>query len=810
MRRPSVIFLLALTMGILLACHELFGTIFIGLILVLTLIFDYKNSKMAVCLLGAILGFGLLSFNEFKIESCSNQYTTGKTIEISGYFYQNDFLDEKNIWLKTHEGTLFRLKFNPYKPHTAVESGSMVTIKGNYRSPSPARNPKGFDEKKWLFSKGATGTIDIQNIKIQKRSDPIERVRCLIGMPLVHGILQNTAFKQGPMAAGMLLGEDSWIPKEILDAYTASGTNHILSVSGAHFGVLLYWLYRLMGKREISYYVKKLGIWAILGGFIWLIGADTAAVRAYLMFLLFDLARWSNKQTDPLNCLCLTAGTMLIINPFAIWDIGLQLAFSAMYGLVVLAPFMRKCFLGSSDLTAKKLTLKREWLQLGADEHRLRFKVFLKIQLLKLIDAMLLSLCACICLYPILRSQFNAFSWWSIVYNIPVSLLSAVYLPLGVLEGILSPFPFLARGVGVLSGSVVGVMSMVVKTSLALPKSKALTSLSTTQTMFYYAALLLPLYFKQVVTGVTLVGKPRENRRVLCCSVGFMATILFITVCILPKYHFDKRLEIYYLDVGQGDASVIVSPDGQVIVIDAGLESGNRQVADSLLKLGIDEVDWLIVSHPHSDHIGGAEKILSTLRVKRFAYFNGHYNNSETQQLKKLEGVTKLRGGEVVFLEKGDLINVSAQLKGDVLHPQKGFDSESANDESLVIQFDYKDTNFLFTGDISDKVDCDIIEQVKNDKTVIKIPHHGSATSSGESLVGLKQLEMGVIQVGEKNRYGHPKPDVLARYAKQQVPLLRNDLNGCIQLSSDGKQFWYRVQIQEEDINVIYQTREGH
>ncbi len=775
MRRPSVIFLLALSAGIWWQLKDVTPALYVSLLLMLSIIFDPSKKKGFFILVGLALGIGLTQLQLTHLETLNQQLAKQTKFNVSGTVYQRDLLDPNSCWLKTSNGLWVRLRFSPYKPMPTISSGMNANITGTYLPAEPARNPGGFNEKRWLYAKKGVGSVEVSAVKILAGGSALEQWRHKLGMPLVNDVLQNTAFKQGPMAAGMLFGEDSWIPPEVLEAYKTSGTNHILSVSGAHFGILLFWVYQFFEHRHVGYRHKKIIIWSLLGVFIWLIGADSAAIRAYYMFLVLDLARLSYKQPDALNGLSLTLVIMLLLNPMMIWDVGLHLAFAAMYGLLVIAPFIRKGF--SFEMG--------KWSE-------------------KLFQSLILSLSACLCLYPILCTQFNNFTWWSLIYNLPVSILSAISLPLSGAVALFTWLKPLSRGIGLIGGASIWLMTETVKTSLLLPAQKAMPSLSTVQFALYVSVLLLPLYFKQISTGVNYMQSTTENRLSFLGRISHTFLVIITGAALLlgqwipEKIHFGNELQVYFLDVGQGDGTVIKTPTGKVIVVDTGLEKGRLLVSDSLLKLGIDQVDLLIVSHPHSDHIGGAKQLMEKLNVKAFAYFNGHYAPEEALALKALTGLGKDKGTIISTLSKGDEINVEQGLLLKVLHPDKEFDSESANDESIAFELLYGETSFLFTGDISTQVECDIIGKVQAAHMVLKVPHHGSATSSSEALTSMDNLELAVIQVGKKNRYGHPKASTLERYKLSGVPILRNDYNGCVQLYSDGKQLWYGVQIQED------------
>lgn len=775
MRRPSVIFLLALSSGIWWQLHDFQPALYVSLIMILSLIFELNKKKLLLVVIGITLGFGLAQVRLVHLKQLNDYYAQQTNFSVTGTVYQRDLLNPNSCWIKTNNGLWIRLRFSSYKPMPVISSGMHASVTGTYLPAEAARNPNGFNEKRWLYAKKAVGTVEVNTLKMRSGGSSLEQIRYSIGTPLVNALLQNTAFKQGPMAAGMLLGEDSWIPPEVIEAYKASGTNHILSVSGAHFGVLLFWVYKLFEHRQMGYKRQKLVVWCLLGAFIWLIGADSAAIRAYYMFLILDLARMGYKQPDSLNALSLTVTIMLLFNPMMIWDVGLHLAFAAMYGLVVVSPFISKAISLQTD----------HWVG-------------------KFIQSLIHSLSACICLYPILCTQFNNFSWWSILYNLPVSLLSAVSLPLSCMVALLSWFQPLSRGIGVIGGAAIWLMTETVKTSLLLPSQKAVPSLTSVQFALYVSVLMLPLYFKQVCVGVRYVQSISRPSLQLAERLHRLAALMLIGFALVLsqwaplQFSSSSELQVSFLDVGQGDGTVIRTPKGKIIVVDAGLEKGRLMMVDSLLKMGINKIDVLIISHPHADHLGGANALLSKLAVKEFIYFNGHYAPEEVLALKSLTDLGTKAGTVIQTAAKGDTIEIEKGITLEFLHPDKDFDSSTANDESLVFQLVYGNTNFLFTGDISTQVECDIIGKVRKGHTILKVPHHGSATSSSDDLVHFEDLELAVIQVGKKNRYGHPKAATIERYNASGVPLLRNDLNGCVQVYSDGKQLWYGIQIQED------------
>lgn len=791
-----MIFLLAMIVGIKLADFSIYSTWVLLLVLFMltsSFVLQYQPKKWLYLFLGLMVAFGHTAYLKYNLQSQSTALwdiaSERGFVKVSGTLYQKNFLDQSQTWIQLDTGGKCKLQFSSYEAFPTLNSGARVQLSGNFSKASSPRNPNGFDEKKWLYSKKAFGTIFVKKIEMAEGSgDTLERLRHKLIKPVVETLLYHTALKQGPLAAGMLFGEDGWIEEEVLDAFSTAGVNHILSVSGAHFAVLLFWIYYLLDFKESSFWLKKIAAWSLLGGFIWLIGMDVAALRAYVMFVLLDLMRIQYKQSDGLNALSLTVVIMLLMNPYAIGDIGLQLAVSAMYAIIVVAPFT-----GALGFEKIKDLFKTE--EIDSPLKKWCYK-----QLRTTLTAVNISLSVTLVLYPILRNQFNQFSFLSILYNIPVSMISALSLPASVVCCILAPIPFLARGAGLINGLLLKTMALIVQTSESLPHQSNLPSLSGLQTFILYGILLIPLYFKTFEQGIIVLEvhtKAKAIKKYLG-AIGF--GLFLLTVNLLPTLSYSNQLRLYYLDVGQGDGTVIITPEQKVILMDTGLKKGRLKVGESLLKLGIDHIDLMILTHPHDDHIGGATEILGMMPVKKLAIFKGTYNEAETAVLKDIVQLAKSHRTEILYWKKGVTEAFGANesdLSLKVLHPPEGFNSEDANDESLVCEIIYRKTSFLFTGDISTSVECDIISLVNGNKVFLKVPHHGSGSSSGDELLSLP-IPLALIQVGQNNRYNHPNEKALARLKAQGIPVLRTDRNGCIFISTDGENLIYKSQIQEE------------
>ena len=246
----------------------------------------------------------------------------------------------------------------------------------------------------------------------------------------------------------------------------------------------------------------------------------------------------------------------------------------------------------------------------------------------------------------------------------------------------------------------------------------------------------------------------------------------------LPK---DSTFEVHYLDVGQGDCSLILC-DGQAMLIDGGEAAESSKVYAYLKAHGVNHLDYLVATHAHSDHIGGLSGALNYATVDTAFSPVTEYDSKTFSSMVKYLGnqglsITVPSAGESVMLG-------SAYVQ--ILGPQRTYDDP--NDMSIVLKVTYGETSFLFTGDAERTAEADILDAGCDlSATVLKVGHHGSDTSTSYPFLREVMPEYAVIQVGKDNSYGHPTEDTLSRLRDADVKVYRNDLQGDIICTSDGK-----------------------
>lgn len=241
-------------------------------------------------------------------------------------------------------------------------------------------------------------------------------------------------------------------------------------------------------------------------------------------------------------------------------------------------------------------------------------------------------------------------------------------------------------------------------------------------------------------------------------------------------------LEVYFLDVGQGDSIYIKTPFGDDILIDAGENSYGDDVVKYLNDLGVDDIEVMIATHPHSDHIGGLDVVLESYKVESvYAPEVGHTSKS----FEDFVGAVNDEGLSIISATSGveiPLMGVEAVFVG----PVKEYDD--LNNASAVLHLTYGDNEFLFTGDAEEESEKDIIASDYNiEADVLKVGHHGSVSSSSKEFLDEVQPSYAIISVGVDNDYGHPHDEILEQFSIRKIEVLRTDLLGTIVVTSDGQ-----------------------
>lgn len=249
-----------------------------------------------------------------------------------------------------------------------------------------------------------------------------------------------------------------------------------------------------------------------------------------------------------------------------------------------------------------------------------------------------------------------------------------------------------------------------------------------------------------------------------------------------------KTLTVSFLDVGQGDSILIELPDGNTMLIDASESDQAKGIIDYISRRGHDTLDYVVATHPHTDHIGGMAEVLEAFEVGEIWMPDA---DSDTQTYENLLETVAEKEIPLHVAAAGKTILATESLSIEIIAPCSD-EYDDLNDYSAVISLTYGKTRFIFTGDAEALSEAEILKSgVSLSADVLKLGHHGSSTSSSEAFVKAVDPRWGIISCGEGNSYGHPHKETLDLAEKLGIELLRTDLIGTIVMTSDGQTVKY-------------------
>ncbi|HEX78393.1 MAG TPA: DNA internalization-related competence protein ComEC/Rec2 [Dehalococcoidia bacterium] len=596
---------------------------------------------------------------------------------------------------------------------------------------------------------------------------------------LSQGLGQALPEPQGSLAQAMLLGIRDNIPSQVRDAFARSGTAHVLAISGLHIGIVAglclavaAWLF---GRRRPTYLAASfVAIWL----YAFLSGLPPSATRAAIMASIFLFALHLGRQRSAGPALALAAAIMVGLSPLVLWDVGFQLSFLAMAGLVWIAPTLQSWGRAASLPPI-------------------------------IVDGLAYCGAAVIATWPVISYNFGMVS----MVSLPATLLVLPALPFilvtATLVGILGLFaPHLAQGAGWLAWPFSTYMLKTVGFFDSLSWAAASVRIEGWQVWLYLAALGLLLWSRPwhrfgaamgsqlavLVSRMRGWGRaiPRLPQKWLVPPLLALAFLAWLPMLYQPP----ERLRVSFLDVGHGDAILIQTPARHRILIDGGpdpqainLELGKR------LAFWQRSFDLVVLTHPHADHATGLVSVLERYKVKQvlepgLPYPSPIYEEWLRLVEEKGPGRIEARAGQCFDLGKGALL--------EVLHPrappQPGDDP---NDSSVVLRLVWKGVSFLFMADVGEVVERGLImERAVSDCTVLKVAHQGANTSTSPQFLAVVDPEVAIISVGVDSRFGHPSPEVMERLETEpgegQVYLTPE--HGTIELITDGERLWVETE----------------
>jgi competence protein ComEC len=586
-----------------------------------------------------------------------------------------------------------------------------------------------------------------------------------------------------PLSSGiskaLVLGNQEDIPEEVKEHFIITGIAHLLAISGDHLGIvallsfsLLTWILKRSEYLLLTIDIKK---WAAaltlpcLLLYTFIAGGGISVIRATIMVITFFFSILFNRERNLLHTLALAAFLILIFSPPSLFDVSFQLSFLAVLSILYLVPGILR-------------GLKHEGLFLFTKTS------WKKIILRYILLSLLVTGVAIWGTAPFVALHFNRFSAIGFFTNLLfIPWVGFFIVPLSLIASLFSFFfyPFASLLIHI-NDLIILILLKVVAFFASIPYASIFVS---TPTVFE-----IILFYLLLFCAVHL----RKRKKIRYIFAGLCIVFILNLAFWNLKDLFQKDLRLTFIDVGHGDSILIEFPKGKRMLIDGGglyedrFDIGKNVIAPFLWKKKIRRIDTLVLTHPDPDHLKGLNFIASQFSIGQF-WDNSFWTESEPYlQLKKILVENKIKTQSLNEEIPSQIIN---GVEISFLNPpalnatqRKVRNLWDLNNSSLVMKLRFKNVSALLAGDIGKEAEGRMLRKdVSLRADILKIPHHGSSSSSSPLFLERVKPTYAILSVGERNIGRLPHPEVLKRYLQWGSRILRTDKHGAITVITDGE-----------------------
>lgn len=758
-KRPSVLFLIAFILGIIIAYSGV-PIIFKLIISAIAIFFLLKlliESKVNIFVLFLLCTFVFSGFLRFKYEEKKyddyaknvellgkgNHIITGK-LDVIGKSTNSNYYILVNCISEGKNLGVCRCYFSD-ELKIEAKIGNLIKVEAGVKNIDAPNNEGEFNQKNYYRSEGISfisfgKKFEIVNDKVDVLKQKIYEIKLLIKAQI------NKIFneKDAGLFSAMVTGDKSTIDREQKRLFSDNGIAHILAISGLHLSILGLALFELLRKRFSVYFSAGfVSIFILLYGIF--IDAGATSLRAISMLYIRFLALSIGRTYDSKNTLYIICFIFLLLYPYLLFNAGFQFSYVAIFAL------NEEVYIYHRGNTDKKKAIK-------------------------IPSVIVLTLF----LFPITIYHYFTYPLYSIVLNLIVIPLMSFVLGFGLI-GLLASFGVLSFGKMIVF--VVHIIFMIYDKLCYFIETLPFHILwlgkpTLYEILYYYFALFLIIYALnktknetkenydksedyQVKEGIILV-----NRIIICIFL-----LAFSVVVIAIRVHPDFRMT--FLSTGQGDA-ILIDSKNTILSIDGGSSSdtsaGQYIMTPHIKSRAIDHIDYAFISHPDSDHTNAILYIFEEddeVEIKNLVL---PINAMSDSTFDKLKTAANYKNTKVLYAKEGDIFNIKNDLVLKVINPdemmerdngkKKKKDRYDVNDMSLSFKLEYMDKSVLFTGDIGKNA---IVNMLKKDFVrenldvdILKVPHHGSKNSYNAEFYKLTSPVYSVISYGKGNSYDHP------------------------------------------------------
>jgi len=736
-----------------------------------------RNNIILFFLISSCISSIYLNYCNKKFEKAYQKFNYNEIIAIVvSNTKETEYKNTYEIKLENYKGIKLLLRVSKNKKIN-LNYGDKIKISGVYSIPEESRNYGGFNYLEYLKTKKIYGMFEVDNIQIINHNN-LSKIE-LLANNLKQKIINNTnrilPESTRDLFLGILIGYDDNLQEEIEVNFRKSNLTHLLAVSGAHIEYIIVGLDFCFRRLKVPKKISSIVTILILIFFMYITDFSASVVRAVIMGILLLLSLILYKKNDIATTISLSILLILLENPYKILDVGLLLSYFATIGII--------CF-------SKLISRRRK------ENESIYGKVrnYLK-------DLINVTIFANIFVMPIMIYNFNTISLTFVISN----------LIAGILIGPITIGGFILIIILLINVKLAYIFAVPYNILLELLiKSTEYTSLIPLSEIFvptpniiriivYYLFLLLYILYpnlrkkelkgflkNKVLTYTQFFLKYIRSNYKFIVTFIILIIILFFVFKIIPK-----DLKIYFIDVGQGDSTLIITPTNKKILIDSGgSENGSFDVGENtlfpyLLDRGIIIIDYICISHFDSDHCQGFIYLLENMKIKNIVLSKQYEATSNFEKIMEISAKKKVN---ILKVEAGDILKIDKFVKFRILSPFQEL-TDDINDNSIVMKLQYNNFSCLFTGDISKSVEQNLVKEYGNylKSDVLKVAHHGSNSSSDGNFIELVSPEITLIGVGKNNKFGHPTNDVIELLENINSKIYRTDLNGEIILKINRK-----------------------
>lgn len=748
----------------------------------------YINLRVIILLIvSSIISNTIIILKNKQYEKMYNEFSNKENINLTGIIISEK--QEKQYYNKYKIKTKYRGKklrfYITIKKDIELKYGDKIVLSGTYEKPEVQRNYKGYDYSEYLKQLKIYGTIKCQKVQTlsHNQESKIFQISNNISNIIILRTQEILPEKISSVLLGLILGYKQNLTEETQENFRNASMSHILAVSGMHVSYVILGINiifkNLIGKRN----THILNI-IILVLYMFITNFSPSITRAGIMGIIMIFSKIIYRKNDIYTSISISLLSILIYNPFLIKNLGLLLSYGGVIGIIIFNKNILEIF---KNIKIKNKTYK--------------YKIKPKIQkyIDKIQDIIGVSVSIQIIILPIIIYNLNTINPYFLISNLILSALIGPIIIIGFIFIIIVCINIsIARFFSKLIIFSIQILNFISKIGELKFSKIYVATPSLFSIIIYYFFVVVSF----AISNIYLTQKPNKTQirvknlialvkiKIRKNKIKINKFIVCIFLIIFIINIFPKNLKIHFIDVGQGDSTLITTPKNKTILIDGGgsasssdFDVGKNTLIPYILDRGYTKIDVVIISHFDNDHVGGILTLLEEIKVEKVYISKQIEKSSNYNKFLKIITSKNIKVYEVVA---GNRINIEKNLYFDILWPtNQAITTNVLNNNAIVCNLHYKNFNMLFTGDIEEIAEKEILELYSSNKNLIKakilkVGHHGSKTSSTDEFLDVVNPKIAVIGVGKNNNFGHPNDGVIERLNKLNCKILRTDLNGEI------------------------------